>query len=227
MIHEHALGHIKDITPQGEAIIIAPLPFLERALDRKYSEVEVIFQDGRRISGEQRRKVYALIGEIAEFVAGYRNSETIEETKNQRKWEFILERMESQERRLFSLSNCSVTLAREFITYLIDFIIKHDIPSSVSLLDNCEDIGAYIYACTMSRKCAVCGKEAQIHHVTGSKIQSGNDREKVHHLGREILPLCAVHHEQCHNNEVDFIERYHLQPIKLDEALCKKLGLKK
>jgi hypothetical protein len=55
----------------------------------------------------------------------------------------------------------------------------------------------------------------------------GNDRTEVHHLGREILPLCREHHTICHNDEKGFIEKYHLQKIKLDEALCKKLKLKK
>jgi hypothetical protein len=84
-----------------------------------------------------------------------------------------------------------------------------------------------IYACCMNRKCCVCGKPADIHHITGSKIGMGNDRTEVHHLGREVLPLCREHHEICHSDEKTFMEKYHLQPVKLDEALCKKLKLKK
>ena len=80
-----------------------------------------------------RRKCYALIGEIAEFVEGFRTAETIEDTKQVMKWDFILKRMESQERQLFSLSSCDMSTAREFITYLIDFIVKNDIPTRVPL----------------------------------------------------------------------------------------------
>jgi hypothetical protein len=136
--------------------------------------------------------------------------------------------MEAQERRLFSLSNVDESTAREFINYLIDFIIKNDIPTAVPLLENCEDIAKYIYACAANRKCCVCGKPADIHHCEGSRIGMGNDRNEVHHLGREVLPLCRVHHDAVHQHgEAAFIEKYHLQPIKLDEALCKKLKLKK
>lgn len=227
MVNEHAVGYIQNVNDRGEIVILARLPHLERALDRKYKEVEVIFQDGRRISPDQRRKVYALIGEIAEFVEGFRNAETIENTKLLMKWQFILERLESQERKLFSLSNCDMTLARNFIDYLIEFIISNDIPTSIPLIENCEDIGRYIYACILNRKCCVCGKPADIHHITGSKIGSGSDRQKVHHLGREVLPLCRIHHTECHNNEVDFMNKHHLQAVKLDETLCKKLKLKK
>jgi hypothetical protein len=227
MIHDHAVGYIKEVNEKGEIVILARLPNLERAIDRQYNEVEVIFQDGRRISPEQRRKVFSLIAEIAEYIEGFRNAETIEETKNLMKWQFIMERLESQERKLFSLANCDMTLARNFIDYLISFIIKNDIPSSVSLLDNCEDVGAYIYACLVSKKCCVCGQAADLHHVEGSRIGQGNDRNDVHHLGRECLPLCREHHTICHNDEKAFISKYHLEPVKIDEKICRVYRLKK
>lgn len=227
MVNEHITGRIQDINEAGGVVITATLPNLGKALRRKYGEVEIILPDGRRISPEQRRKIYSLIGEVAEYVEGFRNAETVEETKTTLKWDFVLERMESQERRLFSLANCDMTTAREFINYLVDFIIKNDIPTSIPLIEQCEDIGRYIYACCMNRKCAVCGREADIHHITGSKIGMGNTREEVHHLGREVIPLCRVHHTECHQDEGKFMDQYHLQPIKLDEVLCKRLKLKK
>ena len=227
MIHDHAIGYIKEVNEKGEIVILARLPNLERAIDRQYNEVEVIFQDGRKISPEQRRKVYALLGEIAEFVDGFRNSETIEDAKNQRKWEFILQNMEATERKMFSLADCSMTIAREFISYLIDFIIKNDIPSSVSLLDNCEDIGAYIYACLVNKKCCICGQAADLHHLEGSRVGMGNDRQEIHHIGRECLPLCRTHHAEAHQGEADFISRYHLEPVKIDEKICRVYRLKK
>lgn len=227
MIHDHAVGYIKEVNEKGEIVILARLPNLERAIDRQYNEVEVIFQDGRHISSTQRRKVFALIGEIAEFVDGFRNAETIEETKNLMKWQFIMERLESQERKLFSLANCDMTLARNFIDYLIQFIIKNDIPSSVSLLDNCEDIGAYIYACLINKKCCICGQAADLHHTTGSHVGIGNNRQEIHHLGRECLPLCREHHTICHNDEKAFMDKYHLEPVKADEKICRVYRLKK
>ena len=74
MIHEHCIGQIQDISERGEVVITATLPNLEKALDRKYQEVEIIFQDGRRITPRQRRAVFAIIGEIAEFVEGFKNA---------------------------------------------------------------------------------------------------------------------------------------------------------
>lgn len=227
MIQEHVLGRIVDVTEDGVAVIEAVLPSIMRAANRKYSDVEIILNDGRTISPEQRRKCFAILNEIAEYVEGFRNAETVENTKELMKWEFVLSRMESQERRLFSLSNVDVTTAKNFIDFLIEFCVKNSIPMSISPLEYCEDIQKYLYACTANRKCCVCGKPADIHHTTGSKIGIGNDREAVHHLGREVLPLCRVHHEICHQDEVGFMEKYHLQKVKLDENLCTKLKLKK
>ena len=226
MINEHAIGRIVDIKEGGEAIIHVTLPNLNHALDRLYDKVEIILPDGRRITPEQRRKCYALIGEIAEYVNGVRNAETINDTKSMMKWEFILHRMESQERQLFSLSNCDVTTARNFIDYLVWFCVKNDIPMKISPLEYCEDIAKYIIACLHSRKCAVCGKPADIHHCDGDRIGMGNNRDEVHHLGRKVLPLCRAHHDEAHHDEKGFIDKYHLQTITLDKDLCKRLKLK-
>ena len=227
MIQEHVVGFIVDLLKDGTAVIKAKIPNIEQALRRGFLKVEIILWDGRRISPEQRRKCYALLGEIAEYTDGIRTAETVDEQKRLLKMEFMLKRMEATERRMFSLADCDMSTAREFITYLIDFIIANDIPTRVPLIDNCDDIAAYMYACTMHRKCAVCGKAADIHHCEGSRIGAGVDRAKVHQLGREVLPLCRVHHTECHSDEAGFIKKYHLQKVRLDEALCKRLKFKK
>ena len=227
MIQEHVVGFIVDLLKDGTAVIKAKIPNIEQALRRGFLKVEIILWDGRRISPEQRRKCYALLGEIAEYTDGIRTAETVDEQKRLLKMEFMLKRMEATERRMFSLADCDMSTAREFITYLIDFIIANDIPTRVPLIDNCDDIAAYMYACTMHRKCAVCGKAADIHHCEGSRIGAGVDRAKVHQLGREVLPLCRVHHTECHSDEAGFIKKYHLQKVKLDEPLCKRLKLRR
>lgn len=224
MINEHASGHIIDIDEGGTATIKAVLPNLYHALDRRYNEVEIILPDGRRISPEQRRKCYALIGEIAEFIEGFRTSETIEDTKQVMKWDFILKRMESQERQLFSLSSCDMSTAREFITYLIEFIVKNDIPTKVPLIEQCEDISKYVYACMINKRCCICGKPADLHHVDA--IGMGNDRDEVIHVGREALPLCRVHHTELHSmGNSSFMAKYHIEPVKIDEKIAKKYKL--
>ena len=228
MIQERVTGTVRDIKEDGTAVIHAALPDPLRALTRDYTDVEIILPDGRRISPEQRRKVYALIGEVAEYVDGIRSAGTIESAKRTLKMEFMLSRMEGMERRLFSLANCDVTTAREFINFLVEFIIENDIPTRVPLIENCEDIERYVYACLVCKKCAVCGKHADLHHCDGGIVGMGGNREKVNHIGRSALPLCREHHTEIHSiGQEDFLRRYIIEPVKIDERIAKVYGLRR
>ena len=226
MIQERVTGTVRDITEDGTAVIHAALPDPLRALLRAYHTVEIILPDGRRISPEQRRKVYALIGEVAEYVDGIRSAGTIESAKKTLKMEFMLSRMEGMERRLFSLSDCDVTTARAFINFLVEFIIENDIPTRVPLIENCEDIAAYVYACLMNKKCAVCGRHADLHHV--DVVGMGRDRKEICHIGMRALPLCREHHTEIHSiGQEGFLRRYIVEPVKIDERIADVYGLRK
>ena len=228
MVQEHVAGLITDIDADGTLTINACVPSIDRALLRQYRECTIILQDERRITSRQRAAIYALLGEVDEYVNGIRTDAGREEQKQLLKMEIMLKRMTDAERRMFSLSDCSVTTARAFIDFLIEFIIANDIPVRFSLAEKAEDIGQYVYACLVHKKCAVCGRHADLHHVEGSHVGSGFNREEVHHLGREALPLCREHHTECHSMpEAEFLEKYHLEPVKLDERLCKIYKLKK
>lgn len=228
MVQEHISGIITDLDENGTLTINACVPDFQRALLRQYHECTIILQDGRTITPKQRAACYALLGEIDEYVNGIRSEVGREEQKNFLKLDFMLKRMTDAERRMFSLSDCSVTTARAFIDFLIEFIIANDIPVRFSLAEKAEDIGQYVYACLANKKCAVCGRHADLHHAEGSHVGNGFDRNEVHHLGREALPLCREHHTECHAMpEADFLEKYHLEPVKLDERLCKIYKLKK
>ena len=157
MIQEHILGTITDLSETGELTIKAGAPDIDRAVLRQYRTCEIILDDGRKISPQQRRKVYALLGEIDEYVNGIRTAEGVEEQKRLLKLEFMLKRMSKTERQLFSLADTDVTTAREFITFVIDFIVANDIPTRIPLLEQCEDIGRYVYACLVNKRCCICG----------------------------------------------------------------------
>lgn len=228
MVQEHVAGLITDIDADGTLTINACVPSIDRALLRQYRECTIILQDERRITSRQRAAIYALLGEVDEYVNGIRTDAGREEQKQLLKMEFMLKRMTDAERRMFSLSDCSVTTASNFIDFLIEFIIANDIPVRFSLAEKAEDIGQYVYACLANKKCAVCGRHADLHHAEGSHVGNGFDRNEVHHLGREALPLCREHHTECHAMpEAEFLEKYHLEPVRLDERLCKIYRLKK
>lgn len=215
-----------EITGKRDGGITVFVPLDPAQIDKIHEigskRVTVELGDRRYISAAQRRKAYVLLNAIARW-AGYTPLEA-EKALLKRAFLAQIPTMQAD----FSLSNCSMTVARQFITYLIDFIIANDIPTRARLIDNCDDIAAYMYACTMHRKCAVCGKPADIHHCEGSRIGAGVDRTKVHQLGREVLPLCRVHHTELHAMpESEFVKKYHLQAVKIDEALCKRLKLRR
>ena len=222
MSQEIIQGEITTMDDNGGIVITAIVPSVMRALVRKYKKVEIGLCDGRSISPEQRKKIYALLAEISDYVG-----DDTESTKRTMKMDFVMNRMQAMQRKMFSLSDVDMNTASEFISYLVEFIIEHDIPCQDNKLsDLCEDIGKYVYACLMNKKCCVCGGHADLHHI--DTVGMGNDRQEVHHLGRLVMPLCREHHTEIHTIGIEtFLSKYHLQAVNADEAICKKYKLRR
>jgi Putative HNHc nuclease len=213
-------GKITNIGPSG-ITIVAPYQNIDRAILREYDQVQIGLPDGRTISPEQRRKAYALMGEISEWMG-----EVPEYVKRLMKLEFIAGRLQALQSEIFSLSNCDVTTAKEFITYLIDFIIEHDVPTKTPLRELCDDVGRYVYTCLMHKKCAICGKKADLHHF--SAIGMGRDRDEVYQIGMMVLPLCREHHTVAHTRGREWLVKdMLLVPVALTVEIGKKYGLTK
>lgn len=208
-------GNIIQMQPEGITVFV-PYVNWDRACLRQYSEVQIGLPDGRTISPEQRRKAHALLGEIAAWVG-----DTPEFIKRLMKLEFIHKRLQALEKELFSLSSCDVTTAREFITFLIDFMVEHDVPSKTPLQELCEDAQKYVYACLMHKKCAVCGKtKADLHHF--DQIGMGNDRTKIYQIGMRVISLCRICHGEAHSKGKTIItDDWHLTPIPLTKEIGK------
>lgn len=209
-----AVGTIHKIK-DNMAIIVASVD--PRLIERQnITKCLVRYDDGRHITAHQRKKAYAVIGDIAEF------------TGNVPEWEkelqkcFFIERYGGED---FSLSDCTVSTAREFISYLIDFCFENDIGTRDTLLNNTDDINRYLYSCLANRKCAVCNNRAEIHHCEGSRVGMGFNRRKIDNIGRYAIALCRKCHNRAHNDEKGFFDKYHIYGIRLDEYLVKKLGL--
>ena len=215
---EIVMGRIVTWEDDGGVVIRSSVPNLDRALLRRYDKVLIEFTDGRRISPEQRKKAHSLISEIADW-AGYLPSEM----KRLMKIEFKVKHLQSLETEMFSLSDCSVTTCKEFISFLIDFMVQNGVPSKIPLYEQCEDIGRYVYACLMHKTCCVCGKRgADVHHLHGSRVGHGglNWREKEQD-GAYVIPLCREHHEAIHHGEASFLNRYHLQGVEMDRQIAR------
>lgn len=213
-------GRIIEANPQT---LIIQVPYDPRFVTQKWDEVQVDIPDGRRISPEQRRKAYALMGEIAAWAGMDR-----EEVKLTVKHEFVQRHLEGLHKELFSLSDCDMTTARSFITYLIDFVLEFDVPLKMPLLDVCDDVQKAVYACLMHKKCIICGSRCDLHHV--DRVGMGGDRHDMCHIGMECLPLCREHHQEAHQHgDRALMDKYHLETVTINEKIAKlyRLGRRK
>ncbi|MEG1075432.1 MAG: putative HNHc nuclease [Ruthenibacterium sp.] len=193
-------------------------PFAQTYLleKRKITECEIEIADGRTISPTQRKHIYATLNDIAAWT-GYVG----EQVKAIMKYEYIAKTGADY----FSLSDCNMTVAREFLTFLIEFCLENDIPTSENLLDRSPDIGRYLYACLVNKKCCLTGEKAEIHHIDA--VGAGRNRKEIVHRGMRVLPLCRTKHMEIHTIGRDtFCKKYHVFGIVLVAYLCEKLKLK-
>lgn len=212
-------GKIVEYAPNGDMTIQAKFENIERYIKCGYRDVRILLQDSRTITVEQRRKIYAMLGEIADFIGDF--PEIVKKTM---KWEFRLQRLEKMAGD-FSLADCSVELASEFIDFLVEIIIAWEVPCKQPLIDLCEDIKHYVYLCLKYKKCAVCGRKTDLHHV--DQVGMGYNRKEIVHEGMRVLPLCRAHHQEAHSiGSKALMEKYYLEPILLTKELCKVYKLK-
>lgn len=188
-------------------------------IDREARSCEVRIDDGRSITAEQRRKIYATIKDISEW-----SGDVPEALKGHFKWSFCGD----CEREEFSLSDVDRETASEFLSYLIDFCIQNGVPCSDPLWARCEDIERYMYTCVMTRTCCITGrKDAHIHHV--DRIGMGGNRDQMYQVGLRVVPLAAEIHTMIHQKggEKELYRKHHIVPIALNKKMVRHLKLGK
>lgn len=178
---------------------------LWKLLQRKCSRrAELTVFDGRRISIDQRKKIYATLNDLAAWT-GY----LPEECKARMKYYYI-ERTGGE---LFSLSTCEMDTARSFLNVLLDFCLENGVPLRDTGLDRTDDIYHYLCSCIRNRKCCICGAPADIHHVDA--IGMGRDRRHYDDSGNEVIALCRKHHGIAHQKgNLEFFRMYHVYGIR-------------
>lgn len=206
----------------GEVIIRAPYTDIVAMCRREYREVEIRLIDSRPLSDKQRRSCYAMIREVSEW-----SGETPEETKQILKMDFWCGELLEMADSLFSLSDAPMSLVAAFQSWLARFIVRNDVPTKKPMLEYVDDIDDYVYACLKNKKCAICGKKADLHHVDA--IGMGRDRNEVIHEGLEVLPLCRDHHIEMHTmGKKSFFGKYHINNgIIADKTICWIYGIKR
>ena len=211
-----AVAIVSEVIPGQGFYSFTPFPQTYLLDKRKITECEIDIGDGRQITPQQRKHIYATMNDIGAWT-GYAG----EQVKATMKYEYIARTGNEY----FSLSCCSVTVAKDFLTFLIDFCLENDIPTSENLIDRSPDIGRYIYACLANKKCCLTGKRAEIHHIDA--VGAGRNRAEIVHKGMRVLPLCREKHIEIHTIGKDtFCDKYHIFGIVLDDYLCQALKLK-
>lgn len=196
----HALAKIEGIkeTDAGTSMIVTiPEKKLQTLfIDKRIRQTEMRFDDGRSISVEQRKKAYATIRDIADYT-GY----LPEEQKEWLKY-YHIARTGCE---YFSLSDCSMDTAREFINTILEYAIENGVQLSDLAINRTDDIGKYLYYCIKHKKCCICGRPGEIHHV--DTIGMGNDRKHVDDTNYRKMCLCRTHHTIVHQRGLEAFER--------------------
>lgn len=207
MMYEHAVLEKYKVDASGTSlqILIPGKNISEYITEKRCRSAEIRIDDGRTITSLQRRKAYTTIRDISDWT-GYFPEE-------QKEWLKYLH-IERTGSDYFSLSDCSMDTAREFINTMLEYALEEGIPLSEPGVERTEDIGKYLYYCIKHKRCAVCGKDGEIHHV--DTIGMGRDRRLVDDSNYRKICLCRAHHTAAHQRGMKaFEEMYHVYGIKV------------
>lgn len=198
-----------------------PEPMDLAAVRRKSSGVimaSVEFEDSRFISPDQRKKIYALFGDIEDYT-GYDRYYIKSWLKCAFELEFKVDNIS------FADGKMSVEMAGKFIEFVIEFCFMFDIPFYERQYHMDASNQRILFMYVMNRRCCCCGKpNADIHHIDA--IGMGRDRNKHDHTQSRVLSLCRVHHSEAHNLGVkEFMNKYKFVGIKLKEEQLKQIGV--
>lgn len=195
--------------PEGTYLIVLVEgeDLTEPIVEKNMHECTLQLDDGRHISGAQNRKAHATINDIAAYTG-----EVPEAMKGWLKYRYICQTGGEY----FSLKDCSMDTAREFINVILDYALEMGIPLMDFALNRTDDIDHYLYACLKLKKCVICGKHGEVHHVDA--IGMGNDRRTLDDSQHRKICLCRIHHTEAHTTGFDsFSNKYKVYGIKFEE----------
>ena len=177
-------------------------------LDEGYSiAVDVQVYDPYKITDKQRRKIFALVNDIEAHTGQPRDY-------LREMFADYVRTLEGYEERL-SLASCSKQQASEIIEVIIMWVFQQNIPLNYKTSDLMKEDKAFLYMTVLKRKCAICGKHAELAHRYA--IGRGRNRKKMDHYGNQVLGLCSSHHREQHQIGIDsFNKKYHLENSWVD-----------
>lgn len=209
-----ARGRYYDSLPDGRILLAVTLPDGAEA-----DECRVLFADRDEITPDQRRKIFAINGEIASWSA-----HDPEYVRKNLMSDFLRENIERLQLSSLSLAmsgNCDKGTASLFIEYLINFCLENSVPTSRPLQEYADDLERYTYSALLHKRCLICGRKADLHHV--DQVGMGFSRETKPQLGALVMPLCREHHSEWHTiGRTAFENKYHAVPVPMDKRIAQK-----
>lgn len=74
--------------------------------------------------------------------------------------------------------------------------MENGIPLTDNAVERTDDINRYLYFCIKHKKCAICGRDGEIHHWDA--IGMGNNRNTLDDSDHRKICLCREHHTNAH-----------------------------
>ena len=175
--------------------------------------------ENEKITPDQRKHIYALLNDYVEYTGV-----PLDAPEAHFKYQFMIEH-DMDELPSFKRNAISLSMAGEFISYLIDYYIQNDIPFRKQQFYLTTDTNNMLYALAMKRICWICGKQhSELAHVEA--VGAGRDRRKIDHTKHHFMMLCRDHHAEQHQIGIEtFMQKYHIKPIKLKDIDLKQLGV--
>ena len=208
-MYEHVIleGVKEDRTGTTLLVKIPDKRISESLVRKRVRSAELRLDDGRTITADQRKKAYATIRDIADYT-GYLPEE-------QKEWLKYLH-ISKTGCWYFSLSDCSVDTAREFINTILEYAIENGVQLTEQAINRTDDIGRFLYYCIKHKRCCICGQDGEIHHVDA--IGMGNDRKHYDDSKHRKMCLCRKHHTIAHQRGIESFEKmYKVYGIVVDE----------
>lgn len=179
-----------------------------RFSDGKQPSGELTIDDNRHISRDQQKKIFALIDDLCNYTG-----DEPKRWENEFKWRvqvtFGLDE--------FSLSNCSMTVGNYMILTILDFLFTENIPFRTKLWDSLPQDFPRQRLALKNRTCVICGRpHADLAHYKA--VGMGRNRHKIDERKMYFMTLCREHHQEQHNIGIkEFMQKYHLKPLRLSD----------
>lgn len=200
-------------------------------------DVTVTYDDDKKITMDQRKKIFVMIHEFAEHTGNYGGNPLTSKHKFKEAYsddyaEYILKvrfKYVTGYFNYFSFSDCSRELATRFIEFLIDICLQYGVNFKTKFIDSIRGNYKYEWYCYKNMCCEICGRNKdtapiEIAHVHA--VGMGRNRDTISHVGNRIMILCHTHHQYQHSMPIkDFMQMYQLKGIEVTPDVAKRLKL--